>query len=156
GNEPSKLSDALKRALENRVDAAVAAGRLTKAKGDTLKARIESGELPLFLTGRPHDFGLVHHGPGLDAAATDLGLTEAQLRTELTSGKTLAQIATAHGKTIDGLIGALVDQAKHKLDRAVAGGRLTKAEANRILPSLKERITNFAKSRFGLPFHGER
>src|SRR6059058_4044117 len=60
GIEPSKLSDALKKALENRVDAAVAAGRLTKAEGDALKARIESGELPLFLTGRPHDFGLVH------------------------------------------------------------------------------------------------
>jgi hypothetical protein len=45
GVEPSKLSAALKKAYEDRIDAAVAAGRLTKAQGDELKQRIESGEL---------------------------------------------------------------------------------------------------------------
>ena len=52
GVEPSKLSAALKKAFEDRIDAAVADGRLTKAQGDELKQRIESGELPL-LRGRP-------------------------------------------------------------------------------------------------------
>src|SRR6266511_3920409 len=41
GIEPAKLSAALKQALENRVDAAVAAGRITKAQGDPLKAAKE-------------------------------------------------------------------------------------------------------------------
>src|SRR6476619_8142249 len=57
GVEPSALSAALKKALENRVDDAVAAGRLTKAQGDELKQRIESGDLPVF--GGP---GFHHHG----------------------------------------------------------------------------------------------
>src|SRR5256885_11994770 len=48
GVEPSALSAALKKALENRVDEAVTAGRLTKAQGDELKQRIESGDVPLF------------------------------------------------------------------------------------------------------------
>src|SRR5919202_1332201 len=48
GVEPSKLTAALKKALEDRVDAAVAADRLTKEQGDELKSRIESGDLPLF------------------------------------------------------------------------------------------------------------
>ena len=52
GVEPSKLSAALKKAFEDRIDAAVADGRLTKAQGDELKQRIESGELPA-LRGRP-------------------------------------------------------------------------------------------------------
>src|ERR671938_1712935 len=69
GIQPSKLSDALKKALENRVDAAVAAGRLTKAQGDALKARIESGDAPLFPLGGHHERGFRHHGPNLDAAA---------------------------------------------------------------------------------------
>src|SRR5262245_18996013 len=111
GISPSKLSDALKKALSDRVDAAVAAGRITKAEGDALKQRIESDEFPLF-------FGPQHpgydHGAfgGLDAAASYLGITEEQLRTELESGKTLAQVAQARGKSVDGLVDALVADAK--------------------------------------------
>ena len=169
GIEPAKLSDALKKALENRVDAAVAAGRLTKEEGEALKARIDSGDAPLFPAGRPHGFrhdegfrhhdGFGHHGPKLDTVATYLGLTEEQLRSELRDGKTLAQIATAHGKTVDGLVGALVDAAGKKLDEAVAAGRLTRAEANSMLAGLKERITDFVNGRFPHPFsdhHGKR
>ena len=40
GVTPSALTAALKKALENRIDAAVAAGQLTKAQGDELKQRI--------------------------------------------------------------------------------------------------------------------
>ena len=47
GIDASKLDAALKQALENRVDAAVAAGRITKAQGDEMKARIAAGEVPL-------------------------------------------------------------------------------------------------------------
>ena len=99
GVQPSELTAALKKALSNRVDAAVKAGRITKAEGDAMKARINSGDSPLFGGGH-RGFGKGGHGPhfklhGLDAAASYLGLTEAQLRTQLSSGKTLAQVAKA-------------------------------------------------------------
>src|SRR2546423_3390868 len=112
GVEPSALSAALKKALENRVDDAVAAGRMTKAQGDELKQRIESGDVPLF--GGPGPGSLHFHRAfgGLDAAATYLGLTEAQLRTQLESGKSLADVAKAHGKTADGLVQPLLAAAK--------------------------------------------
>src|SRR5919204_3261981 len=87
GVTPSALSSALKQALENRVDAAVAAGRLTKAQGAELKQRIESGDVPFFGgpgLGMHHMFGMLGHG--LDAAASYLGLTEDQLRTQLENG----------------------------------------------------------------------
>ena len=48
GVSPGKLSEALKKALSDRVDAAVTAGRLTKAEGDALKQRINSDDFPLF------------------------------------------------------------------------------------------------------------
>ena len=41
-------------------------------------------------------------------AATYIGVTEDALRTELGTGKSLADVAIAHGKTRDGLIAALV------------------------------------------------
>jgi hypothetical protein len=142
GVTPSALSDALKTALKNRVDAAVAAGRLTKEQGDALKARIEAGDLPLAFGG----FGLHHGGLGhfleLDAAADFLGLSESQLRDELSGGKTLAQIARDHGKSVDGLIDAMVAEAKEHLDDAVAAGRITRTQADSILSDLKQRITD--------------
>ena len=151
GVEPSELSAALRKALSNRVDAAVKAGRITKAEGDALKARINSGEFPLF--GGPHrGFGDFRHGPGphflphLEAAASYLGLTEAELRTELTSGKTLAQVAREQDKSVDGLIDALVKAQNEKLDQAVKDGRLTQAQANEIKQGQRERISDFVNN----------
>jgi hypothetical protein len=139
GVTPSALTAALKKALENRIDAAVADGRLTKEQGDELKQRIESGDLPLFFGPRG---GLHEHFGGLDAAASYLGLTEAELETQLESGKTLAQMAKDRGKSVDGLIQAMVDAATKRLDADVAAGRLTKAQEQQILSGLKQRITD--------------
>lgn len=143
GVQPQALSNALKKALENRVDAAVADGRLTKEQGDALKQRIESGQAPLFgLGGGPGGHHPGGHFGDLDAAASYLGLTEDQLRTQLQSGKTLADVAKAQGKSVDGLIDALVAAVKKDLDDAVADGRLTKAQADQILADMKQRITD--------------
>jgi hypothetical protein len=157
GISPDKLTSALKKALMDRVDAAVAAGRITKAEGDELKARIQSDDFPVI--GGPHE-GFAHFGffGKLDAAASYLGLTEAQLENELQSGKSLAQVAKDHGKSVDGLVNALVDAAKKKLDDAVAAGRLTKDQETQMLSGLKERITNLvnAKGLGGGPHFGWR
>jgi uncharacterized protein YidB (DUF937 family) len=158
GIEPAKLSDALTKALQDRVDAAIADGRITKAEGETLKARIEAGDAPLFFGGGPDHRGTGfgrHHRPGIDAAATYLGITEAQLRTALGNGETLADVAKAHGKTVDGLVNALANEAKTKLDAAVKAGKLTDAEANEMLSHLKEHLTDFVNGKFPAPPFGD-
>ena len=48
------------------------------------------------------------HTDYLSAAATYIGITVDQLRTELGTDKSLADVAIAHGKTRDGLVQALV------------------------------------------------
>jgi hypothetical protein len=157
GVQPSALSAALKKALENRVDAAVAAGRLTKAQGDELKQRIESGAVPFFVgpgLGGGFGFGFHHAGPFgvIDVAARYLGLTDAQLRAQLESGKSLAEVAKAQGKSVDGLVNAIVAAAKKRLDAAVADGRLTRSQADSFLGDLKSRVTSFLNGgapRFG-------
>ncbi len=150
GITPAKLSDALKKALENRVDAAVAAGRLTKEQGDALKKRIEAQDYPM-LGGLGFGPGFGHRGgPGmggfghLDAAASYLGTTAAELRSELSGGKTLADVAKAKGKSVDGLVAALVADEKKELDAAVKAGRLTQAQADQILANAKQRLTDMA------------
>lgn len=158
GIEPSKLSAAIKKALEDRVDAAVAAGRLTKEEGAQLKQRIESGDFPLFAGpgfgpgfGPPHPF---FHG--LDGAAAYLGLSEDQLRSQLESGKTLAQIATAQGKSVDGLKSALIKDAQAKLDQAVKDGRLTKAQEQQLLSDLQQRIDDLVNGKLPTRFREHR
>jgi polyhydroxyalkanoate synthesis regulator phasin len=153
GVQPSALSAALKRALENRVDEAVAAGRLTREEGDAIKARIESGEFPIFGGGpRAH----VGHLATLDAAATYLGLTEAELRSRLEGGKTLAEVAEDQGKSVDGLVQALTDEATKRLDAAVAAGRLTKEQEQSILADLKEHLTDLVNGRHEHDADGDR
>lgn len=156
GVSSAKLEAALKQALVNRVDDAVAAGDLTAAQATALKAQIAAGQAPLIGLGH----GGRHGGGGrggfkLDAAATYLGLTEAALRTRLESGDTLAKIATAEGKTRAGLVTALVAAAKTHLDEEVAAGEITEAQKAARLSDLQTRIEGLVDGKFGFG-HGGR
>lgn len=134
------LGGALAGALSDRLDAAVAAGELTQARADALKQRLEAGELPLF--GGRHG-GLRHLGlrGDLAAAAAYLGTTQAELRTALRGGKTLADVATDGGKSVGGLVDALVADLKQRLDAAVTAKKLTQAQADGLLADARTRIT---------------
>jgi len=95
-------------------------------------------------------FGPGGRGPGgphamitndLAAAAAYIGTTEADVRTKLQAGQTLAQIATAAGKTRDGLIAAMVADANAKIDAAVAAGTITAAQAAEKKATLTAHVT---------------
>ena len=140
GVEPSALEEALEQGMKNRVQEAVDAGTLTKEQGAELEERIESGDTPFFfegfgrLHGRGADGGHAHPGGvvGLGTAASYLGLTQDQLHDRLRDGDSLADIAKEEGKSVDGLVQAMVDAAEKELDAAVAAGRLTEERAEMI------------------------
>jgi polyhydroxyalkanoate synthesis regulator phasin len=143
GISSGDLSDALKNALQERIDAAVDAGRLTETEGEALKERIQSEAFPLF--------GLHHRGGHgfigkLEAAAQYLGLSESELRQQLEDGKSLADIARDQGKSVEGLVDALVAAAKQKLDQAVDAGRLTQQQADEMLDHLKDRVESLVEA----------
>jgi Arc/MetJ-type ribon-helix-helix transcriptional regulator len=146
GISSQKLEDATKAAAVDQVDAALKAGKITQAQADELKARIQSGEFPfagpLFgpRFGHFHRGGPPLFGEKLSAAADYLGLTQAELRTKLNEGRTLANIAKARGKSVDGLKQAILDEAKKKLDQLVEDGELTRAEADAMLARMKSHI----------------
>jgi hypothetical protein len=77
---------------------------------------------------------------GLDAAAKYLGLTDAQLRTQLQSGKSLAQVAGDRNKPVAGLKGAIEAAVKKDLDQAVTDKRLTQQQEDRVLAGLHSRL----------------
>jgi hypothetical protein len=73
--------------------------------------------------------GAKRHAAGLlKAAAEYIGVSRAELVKEARSGQTLAQIATAHGKSVDGLKSAMLTALKAKLDAAGAAGKMTAAQ----------------------------
>lgn len=109
---------------------------------------------------RPGGHGGPGHGfPGLgvrtdalQAAAAYLGNSVADLQTQLRSGKSLAQIATATtGKTKDGLVAAIVADETAKIDQAVKDSKLTADQATRLKSTLTEMITRLV-DRTGPPF----
>ena len=81
--------------------------------------------------------------PGFDGEvlAGLLGIDVDTLRTELRSGKTIAEIATDQGVEVQTVIDALVAEAQSHLELSVDNGRLTQEEADAKLAELTERIT---------------
>jgi hypothetical protein len=153
GISSQKLEDATKAAAIDQVDAALADGGITKAQAEALEARINSGEYPPFFG--PFFPGHFHHGPGLpifgeklSAAADYLGLTEAQLEDKLANGQSLADVAKAQDKSVDGLEQAILDAAQTNLDQLVEDGELTQAQADEMLSRLKSHIDDLVEGNF--------
>ena len=144
GVEPDALENALEGALGARLDEAVAAGKLTKEQASELKARLKDGTFPLFGGHRPGHHGFGFRGPELfDASASFLGVTEAELRTQLEAGKSLADVAAAEGKSVAGLKAVLVKAVEKELGEAVDAGRLTEAQRDEALDRFGERLDDF-------------
>jgi hypothetical protein len=80
-------------------------------------------------------------------------MTEANLRAALEDGKTLAQVAKDRGKSLDGLVEAMVAEKAKAADQAVEDGRLTKAERDDLVAGLRKRLTDLVNGRF--PPHRE-
>lgn len=154
GVTPERLREAFRATLAARIDAAVAAGRLTPEQGAKLKERIANAKgLRLgFRQGLDKRLGLAHSfaatARGFEAAADYLGLTRAELRAELREGRSLAQIATAHGKSVDGLVAAIVAPAKDRLTKAVAAKKLTQQRADALLDRLTDRVEQLVQRSF--------
>lgn len=134
------LEAALATALNARIDAARGAGRITAARSDRMKARVPR-LVERIVNAKPRAVArAIAKRSTLAIAARYVGLTRAQLATELRAGRSLAQVATARGKSVDGLEAALLAPVKRKLDRAVATGRLDAARAAAMLARAEARI----------------
>jgi hypothetical protein len=67
-----------------------------------------------------------------------LGLTGVQLRKQVLSGKSLAQIAKAQGKSTSGLEQTITAAIKARLDKAVTNKRITAAQEQKILSAISK------------------
>jgi hypothetical protein len=92
----------------------------------------------------------------IKAAAGYLGLSIDELRQQLESGKSLADVATAEGKSVDGLKQAILDAARSALDESVAAGDLTSDDEQQILVQLRAQLDDIVNGTngFAIKIHG--
>lgn len=174
GVSPSTVRSAWLATVKDQLDQAVKDGRLTQAQANAILSHLskhQQFEGPMPFGGFPpgmmrHDDGdhgpppwagpksgkgPFSHQPGegpLESAASYLGLSIGGLLTELHSGKTLAQIATAKGKSVSGLESAMLKAQRAQLDDAVKHGMLTKSQAAAIESHLEQMIRDLVTHGF--------
>ena len=146
-----QLRAAFKAELNARIDAAVAAGKLTPEQGAKLKERVANakglgiGARRAFARKHEALVARIVRVNRLHVAAKYLGMTPKEIRTARQGGQSLAQIATSKGKSVDGLVAAIVAPAKARAAKAVSNGRLTQQRADELIARLTERAQAFVQ-----------
>jgi hypothetical protein len=130
GITPSQLQDDRKAALQQMLDTAVANGRITQEQADQIREH-------------PRASAKLLRGAVLsvfDAAADTLHMTKDQLHSELSSGKSLADVAAEQNVSVEDLKAGMTAQITNGLDQAVANGRIDQAKEEKILAGLAQRL----------------
>jgi ribosome recycling factor len=153
GKTGAAVAQALKDEANKRIDQAVTSGRLTADQANTRKTavdqRIDQMVNQVMPQGGPGGGGPrpgpMGFGPGvmqqgLNTAASVIGISAQDLRTELQKGQSLAQVAQAHGKTGTDVATALKNEANQRIDQAVTNGKLTADQANTAKTNIDQRI----------------
>lgn len=151
GVDLADVKKALLADLKAHLDEEVKSGEHTQAEADAKYAEMTSRiDTMLTTAGLPHGPG-GHGGKGghgghggprfaTDAVAKSLKLSATELQTQLKSGKTLADIATAQNVDIADVKAALTADFKAHLDEEVKSGEHTQAEADAKLAEFKTRL----------------
>ena len=92
-------------------------------------------------------------GANLTDIATFLGVDASVIRDGLMNNQSLAQIATAHGKTRDALKSLLTSNVTDKLNQAVKNQDITQKRAGQALQNFKDNVDNLIDHQ-GAPFRG--
>jgi AraC-like DNA-binding protein len=141
GKAPADVATALKNAAHARIDQDVAAGRLTAAQATQEKQQADQHIDQQMTQVRPQGGpgGPRSFGRDLGAAAQAIGIPVTQLQQEL-PGKSLSQVATAHGKSPTDVATALKNAEHARIDQAVTDGRLTADQASQQKQRADQRI----------------
>ncbi len=145
GKSAAGLIDAIVAARTGRIEAARAAGKIPHAAASRRLAALRAR-----VTAQVNRRRLAARTGMLSAAAGYLGLSESQVRSELRSGRTLAQLAGSRpGKSSAGLVAALVGARRSSIQAALAASRRRQGAEEARLSSVQKRIEALVNHRFG-------
>jgi len=134
--DPAAVQAAVLADLTEKVNEAVANGKLTQERADRILQRAPDALTKLMnAVPKPKDGDPGKHRPrpllanALQTAAQTIGIEPRELATELKDGKTIAQVATEHDSNGQAVIDALVAKADAAIDQAVADGKMDASKA---------------------------
>lgn len=131
---PPWMTEALKKLVD--------AGTINQSQADAVSQALVDARPE----GKRHGPGGPKVGARLSVIASAIGIDEATLRAELRSGKTIAQVAQAHGVDVQKVVDALVAELRTHLAADVAAGRITQAQADEKLANAPARITEMVNN----------
>jgi hypothetical protein len=149
-----RLKDALAPLVKN--------GTITQSQADAVIKALEDAVPPIGGKGPAHGggfdgairggFGVLRKG--LDTVAGTIGVSKDDLLKAIASGQSIADVAKAHNVDPQKVIDALNAQAKTAIDKAVAAGDMTQAQANQALLRTAKAITDMVNGTLpkGMPF----
>ena len=143
--------DAIVADMKSHIADEVKSGEITQAQADTKLADVTAKATERVNNVRPARGEGMHGGPkgpgrNVAAIASVLKLTEAELKTQVESGKTLAQIATAQGVDVKLVVDAIVTDMKSHIAEEVASGELTQAQADTKLADVTTKVTEMVNT----------
>ena len=143
--------DAIVADMKSHIADEVKSGEITQAQADTKLADVTAKATERVNNVRPARGEGMHGGPkgpgrNVAAIASVLKLTEAELKTQVESGKTLAQIATAQGVDVKLVVDAIVADMKSHIADEVKSGELTQAQADTKLADVTTKVTEMVNT----------
>jgi uncharacterized protein (DUF433 family) len=138
--DPASVVNAVVAALTQQIDQAAAQGKIDGNRADQAKQK-----LPNFAnrfvneTKSKRGRGRAILKDAANAAAKEIGVSVADLKQARKDGKSIAQVAKDHNKSVDDVVNAIVKQATSDIDQAVKDGKLDSKKADQIKQKLPDR-----------------
>ena len=138
--DPAGVVSAVVAALTQQIDQAAAQGKIDGNRADQAKQKLPDFA-NRFVNETKANQGrrrAVLKDAG-NAAAKEIGVSVADLKQARKDGKSIAQVAKDHNKSVDDVVNAIVKQATSHVDQAVKDGKLDSKKADQIKQKLPDR-----------------
>jgi len=141
--DPGSVVNAVVAALTQRIDQAAAQGKIDANRADQAKQKVPD------IANRFVNQTKSKQSQGgrravlkdaANAAAKEIGISVADLKQARKDGKSIAQVAKDHNKSVDDVVNAIVKQATSDIDQAVKDGKLDSKKADQIKQKLPDRV----------------
>ena len=139
----AEINTAFQKAIADTLADEVKSGQITQAQADALKKKL-ANQTPCTLPSTTGHGGDKHRGnlgaymqQYVAAAAAALGISEAELRSDLSSGQSLSQVAAAKHVSEADFRTRLIANLKPALDKAVTDKKLTADQEQKVISAVQ-------------------
>jgi hypothetical protein len=139
GVDPANVVNAIVVALTQQIDQKAAAGAVDANRVGHAKQKLPD-VANRFVNETKQRRGHRVLKDAVQAAANEIGVSENDLKQARKDGKSIAQLAKEHDKSVDDVVNAVVKAATSAIDQAVKDGKLDSKKADEIKQKLPDRV----------------